>query len=174
MYRLKTEFYVEIITEDLGSGKLAPRPGIRGLFNEISVEGLPLAIGTACEKKAARKVLDAALGPHFIDSLSALCGGDDTERKKPDPAIYLLVAKKCGVDPSNCLVLEDTRHGMEAALSAGMRCVVTPSEYALNHDFNEATLCLHDLETPSPLTLRNLRFDALNPAFGILREAFAS
>jgi hypothetical protein len=45
---------------------------------------------------------------------------------------------------------------MQAALSAGMMCVVTPSEYAMNHDFSEATMLLTDFETPTRFNLQDL------------------
>jgi beta-phosphoglucomutase-like phosphatase (HAD superfamily) len=130
---------------------------VNRLFSEIEQAGVPMAIGTACEKNAAYQVLDAAFNPSFIRKLQTLCGGDDTPLKKPNPAIYLLVAEQCGVDPQHCVVLEDTHHGMKAALSAGMKCVTSPSEYAMNHDFSDATLQVTDFQVPSPLTLLDLQ-----------------
>jgi HAD superfamily hydrolase (TIGR01509 family) len=156
MYDKKTQLYLQLITSDLDHGTLCLRPGVARLFAEIEKAGVPLAIGTACEKEAAFKVLDTALGATFTANLATLCGGDDTPYKKPNPAIYLMVAEQCGVDPMDCVVLEDTRHGMQAALSAGMMCVVTPSEYAMNHDFREATMLLKDFETPTQFNLQDL------------------
>ena len=156
MYLRKTQLYVQLISADLSSGVLDLRPGIKRLFDEAINEKVPIAIGTACEKKAAYQVLHAALGTDFLDSLKVLCGGDDTPLKKPDPSIYLMVAEKCEVNPKDCVVLEDTRHGMEAAIAAGMKCVVTPSEYAMDHDFENANLKLFNLETPSPTSLKDL------------------
>jgi beta-phosphoglucomutase-like phosphatase (HAD superfamily) len=54
-------------------------------------------------------------------------------------------------------VLEDTRHGMLAAKSAGMSCLVTPSEFAQDHDFTEADQISSDLETPVPIKLKDLQ-----------------
>ena len=133
-YEKKTQLYLELITKDLRSGELKARPGVKALFKEAEEANLSLAVGTACEKKAAFSVLHEVFGAKFSNNLLALCGGDDTPFKKPDPSIYLLVAQRCGVKPENCLVLEDTRHGMQAALAAGMKCVVAPSEYAMDHD----------------------------------------
>ena len=82
---------------------------------------------------------------------------ESTERKKPHPDIYLLVAKKTGIDPSACVVVEDTRHGMLAAKSAGMSCLVTPSEFAQDHDLTEADRVSPDLETPGPVVLKDLQ-----------------
>ena len=117
---------------------------------------MPIAIATACVGWAAEKVIEAALGRGFLESLIVLCGGESTENKKPHPDIYLLVAKKSGVDPQDCVVLEDTAHGMTAAKEAGMFCVVTPSEFALDHDFSRADIIAEDLDNPCFLGLEKL------------------
>jgi beta-phosphoglucomutase-like phosphatase (HAD superfamily) len=133
------------------------RPGIRRLFAEVQDAGVPIAIATACVGWAAEQVIEAGLGKEFLESLAVLCGGESTERKKPHPDIYLLVAEKTGIDPSDCVVLEDTRHGLLAAKSAGMNCLVTPSEFAQDHDLTEADRVSPDLETPGSVVLKDLQ-----------------
>ncbi len=49
--------------------------------------------------------------------------------KKPDPAIYTLAASTLGVEPSRCVVVEDSAIGLAAAKAAGMKCIVTKSGY---------------------------------------------
>lgn len=51
--------------------------------------------------------------------------GDDVDKKKPDPKIYNVAAQKLGLQPSECLVVEDSTIGLQAALGAGMRCIIT-------------------------------------------------
>ena len=157
LYHQKTKLYAELITADLKSGQLGLRPGIRRLFAEVQDAGLPIAIATACVGWAAEQVIEAGLGEEFLESLAVLCGGESTERKKPHPDIYLLVAEKTGMDPSACVVLEDTRHGMLAAKSAGMSCLVTPSEFAQDHDLTEADRVFLNLETPEQVVLKDLQ-----------------
>jgi beta-phosphoglucomutase-like phosphatase (HAD superfamily) len=157
LYHQKTKLYAELITADLKSGQLGLRPGIRRLFAEVQDAGIPIAIATACVGWAAEQVIEAGLGKVFLQSLAVLCGGESTERKKPHPDIYLLVAEKTGIDPSDCVVLEDTRHGMLAAKSAGMNCLVTPSEFAQDHDLTEADRVSPDLETPVSVVLKDLQ-----------------
>jgi beta-phosphoglucomutase-like phosphatase (HAD superfamily) len=157
LYHQKTKLYAELITADLKSGQLGLRPGIRRLFAEVQDAGVPIAIATACVGWAAEQVIEAGLGKEFLESLAVLCGGESTERKKPHPDIYLLVAEKTGIDPSACVVLEDTRHGMLAAKSAGMSCLVTPSEFAQNHDLTEADRVFLNLETPGSVVLKDLQ-----------------
>ena len=157
LYQRKTELYAQLITEDLAAGVLSLRPGIKRLFSELSDAEVPLAIATACVGWAAKEVLIAALGDLFFQSLACLSGGESTKKQKPSPDIYLLTAEKCGVDPGACVVLEDTSHGMNAAKDAGMRCLVTPSEFSVNHDFSRADLVLQDLETPQAFRYSDLR-----------------
>ncbi|RMG92184.1 MAG: HAD family phosphatase [Candidatus Dadabacteria bacterium] len=54
---------------------------------------------------------------------------DDVERGKPDPEIYLLLARELAVEPAECLVIEDSVTGIQAALAAGMACVAVPTPF---------------------------------------------
>ena len=56
----------------------------------------------------------------------ALVSGDEVERGKPAPDIFLLAAKRIGVPPGECTVFEDSPHGIEGALRAGMNAVMIP------------------------------------------------
>lgn len=59
------------------------------------------------------------------NTLLYMPAGDDVDKKKPDPKIYNVAAQKLGLDPSECLVVEDSTIGLQAALGAGMRCIIT-------------------------------------------------
>ena len=63
----------------------------------------------------------------FIPTLTGL-SGDDVPSKKPDPMIYTLAAEKLGLRPEECVVVEDSNIGLEAARGAGMRCIITYTE----------------------------------------------
>lgn len=71
--------------------------------------------------------------------------GDDVERKKPDPSIYRIAAQRLGVDPAQCLVVEDSAIGLQAALGAGMRCVITYTDSTKDQDFPGAERILQGL-----------------------------
>ena len=64
-----------------------------------------------------------------------IAGREDVDRPKPDPEIYLLAARKLGTSPDNCLVIEDSYVGVQAALAAGVHCiaVTTPMTYSALH-----------------------------------------
>ncbi|MEB3333324.1 MAG: HAD-IA family hydrolase, partial [Synechococcaceae cyanobacterium] len=54
--------------------------------------------------------------------------GEDVERKKPDPHGYQLAIERLGLEPSAILAIEDSRNGLQAAVAAGLRCLVTLSD----------------------------------------------
>lgn len=56
--------------------------------------------------------------------------GEEVLAQKPDPEIYLLTAQKLGVDPANCVVVEDSVAGVESAVAAGMKVIGLTSDYA--------------------------------------------
>ena len=62
----------------------------------------------------------AGLDPDWFD---AVITGEDVKRKKPDPEIYLLAARRLALPPRRCLVVEDAPAGVEAAKAAGMFCL---------------------------------------------------
>ena len=72
-----------------------------------------------------RHVLDI-LG--LSDEFDVVATRDDVARGKPDPEIDLLVARKLGVRPLECLVFEDSPAGVEAALAAGMKVIVVTTD----------------------------------------------
>ena len=76
-----------------------------------------------CEQ--ARRVL-AILG--LTDEFDVVATRDDVEHGKPDPEIDLLVARELGVAPEECLVIEDSPAGVQAALAAGMEVIAVTTE----------------------------------------------
>ena len=64
--------------------------------------------------------------------------GNDVERGKPYPDIYLLTVEKLGLKPEECISFEDTQHGVESAKTAGLTCLAIPGEYTRKQDFSKA------------------------------------
>lgn len=82
----------------------------------------------------------------FLKYFPIITAGDDVERSKPWPDIYLLAVEKLGLDPSQCLAFEDTQYGLQAAKDAGVYCFAIPNEYSLNQDFSRADKILSSLK----------------------------
>lgn len=81
---------------------------------------LPLVIASG----GARRVVNAGLDATRLQSLFRhVIAGEDADRGKPDPELFLLAAYRIGAPPSACLVYEDSPEGIEAANAAGMQVV---------------------------------------------------
>jgi beta-phosphoglucomutase-like phosphatase (HAD superfamily) len=72
--------------------------------------------------RAQAKLERVALHARF----AALVGGDEVACGKPAPDIFLEAARRLGVPPASCLVLEDSLPGLEAAVAAGMAAIMVP------------------------------------------------
>ncbi len=81
----------------------------------------PIGIGTGAERQHALELLSHH---HLLDKLDALVTATDVKQGKPHPETFLTVAQTMGVEPSSCLVFEDTQIGYQAAKAAGMDCVL--------------------------------------------------
>ncbi len=66
---------------------------------------------------------------NLTEAFDFVAARDDVERGKPDPEIYRLVARELGVSPDQCLVIEDSPSGVQAALSAGMACIAVTTPF---------------------------------------------
>src|SRR2546425_11382339 len=83
----------------------------------------------------------------------AIVTREDVEQDKPDPAIYLEVARRLGVPPTDCVVLEDSEPGCRAAKAAGMKVIAVPTEMTRPSDFSMADRVVTSL---SEVTLADL------------------
>ncbi|KAI9072112.1 hypothetical protein K1719_015027 [Acacia pycnantha] len=137
----KTERYKEIIK----SGTVKPRPGVLRLMDEVKDAGIKLAVCSAATKSSVVLCLENLIGIERFKSLDCFLAGDDVKAKKPDPSIYLTASKKLGVSEKDCLVIEDSVIGLQAATKAGMSCVVTYTSSTADQDFSDAIAVYPDL-----------------------------
>ena len=77
---------------------------------------------------------------------SVITSSSEVKRGKPFPDIYLLSAERLGLKPEECLALEDTQYGLEAAKSAGLNCFAIPSKFSQKQDFSRADKIFNNLE----------------------------
>ncbi|KAI4383475.1 hypothetical protein MLD38_009309 [Melastoma candidum] len=137
----KTERYKDIIR----SGTVKPRPGVLTLMDEARAAGKKLAVCSAATKSSVVLCLENLIGMERFGGLDCFLAGDDVKEKKPDPLIYLTAAKKLNVSGSECLVVEDSVIGLQAATKAGMACVISYTSSTANQDFKEAIAKFPDL-----------------------------
>jgi len=137
-HQRKTATYKDIIS----SGKIPARSGVRRLSEEALDKGWTLAVASTSAQDSVEAVLRPAVGEEASKRFSLVLAGDVVKAKKPAPDIYVLAAQKLGVSPQECVVVEDSRNGLLAAIRAGMKCVVTVSDYTKEEDFSEAVIVL--------------------------------
>jgi HAD superfamily hydrolase (TIGR01509 family) len=125
--------------------QLALMPGLLPLLAELEMAGVPKAIATSSGPDFVREVLSRFnLAPRFQFILTC----DDIEHGKPHPEIYLLAARRFGLEPAQLLVLEDSANGCRAAVAAGAIAVAVPAGTSRRHDFSGATLVADSLADP--------------------------
>jgi HAD superfamily hydrolase (TIGR01509 family) len=71
---------------------------------------------------------------------------EDYENSKPDPEPYLLAMQRLGVKPQECLVIEDSQRGLQAALDARVPCWIIKTQLTAGLDFRGASRCFDDLD----------------------------
>ncbi|XP_075494075.1 CBBY-like protein [Primulina tabacum] len=133
LHKRKTELFMALIEKKL----LPLRPGVAKLLDQALGNGVKVAVCSTSNEKAVSAVVSFLLGPERAEKIQ-IFAGDVVPRKKPDPAIYLLAAETLGIEPSSCVVVEDSAIGLAAAKAAGMKCIVTKSGYTGDEDFSNA------------------------------------
>ncbi|MDV5998371.1 HAD family phosphatase [Kocuria rhizophila] len=118
------EFY-EVLEDVIAKNPPTFIPGIRPLLADLDRAGIPAAIVTNATSEVARYT--AGLAP---DNLFRVIIGDEEVAQgvtpKPDPDAYLEAARRLGVDPRACVVVEDSPSGAAAGVAAGIVTVVVP------------------------------------------------
>nr|WP_308202781.1 HAD family phosphatase [Crossiella sp. SN42] len=111
-------------TGELFSAGLPWRPGALAALRLVRASGLPTALVTSTQRDLTELALDS-IGREFFDL--TLCG-DEVGRTKPHPEPYLTAAERLGVEPADCVVVEDSPTGVTAAAAAGCTVLVVPCE----------------------------------------------
>lgn len=144
MHKLKTACFMQIIE----SGQLPLRPGVNRIVDEAINAGAALAVCSTSNEKAVNKVVEVLLGAERKAKFAGIFAGDMAKMKKPDPEIYNLAKTQLNLDPTKCVVIEDSRNGLLAAKAAQMNCLVTKSHYTGEEDFSEADAVFNELGDP--------------------------
>jgi HAD superfamily hydrolase (TIGR01509 family) len=97
-------------------------PGVRELLEAVDAAGVPQALVSSSYRVLVESVLRHGFGP-FATTLA----GDEVRHGKPHPEPYLTAAARLGVDPRDCVVLEDSSAGVLSAEAAGCAAVAVPS-----------------------------------------------
>ena len=102
--------------------------GVKEMLEALHAKGLVMAVCSAADLRKVRYNIQAIGIDESI--FSALVTGSEVERKKPFPDIYLEGARRIGMEPKDCLVVEDAVSGIKAAHAAGMDAVGVPTTFS--------------------------------------------
>ncbi len=137
--QVRQEYFLKILSQE----PLPPFPGVLELMDKaMKDKNFRLAIATSGTLEKSRAVLEAAKVPY---RKMVYINGDYVKNKKPDPELFLLAAERMGIEPADCVIIEDAPNGVQAAKAAGAKCIaVTNSTNAEN--LSEADLVCDSLE----------------------------
>ena len=134
------------IEEELAKGILPFKSGAPEVLYTLKEKGIPIALVTS----SGRKLVDRYLQMSGLEGVfDVIMTGETVERGKPDPEIFLTAAKKLGVLPECCMVVEDSPNGVRAGHAAGMFTVMVPDLHPCTDEL--ACLLWHCCDTLSDL-----------------------
>ena len=102
--------------------------GVKEMLQTLHAKGIVLAVCSAADLRKVRYNIQAIGVEESL--FTALVTGSDVARKKPFPDIYLEGARRVGMEPADCLVVEDAISGIQAAHAAGMDAVGVPTTFS--------------------------------------------
>lgn len=112
-----------------------PAPGLIDLMHSLLDRGLVLGVASNSPSRYVLEVLEAIGLSEFLGCVRCR---EDVVKGKPAPDVYLAAAACLEVDHKQCLALEDSPVGLQAALNAGMRCLVVPNDDLKEEEFSGA------------------------------------
>jgi HAD superfamily hydrolase (TIGR01509 family) len=128
---------------DILAEPLIPAVGALGLLADLEAHSVPLALASSAKRTWIRATL-TSLG--VADYFPIVLSGEDVDRGKPAPDIFLLTAKRLRVSPPRCLVIEDSPKGIAAGRAAGMDVIAVRTPPTRHLSLSGATRIVDSLE----------------------------
>lgn len=155
-YHIKTkETFDELAAETQKEYiKLLPKVKIKKGFaifvRELKESGIKTALATSNVWYILEKVFDALTIENFFDSVTT---GEEVVNKKPEPDLFLAAAAKLDVAPEECLVIEDSASGVEAARRAKMKVIAIARDTRHAKELKDADMVIKSYNQLSPETI---------------------
>jgi HAD superfamily hydrolase (TIGR01509 family) len=134
---LRSKFY-----DDLLKGATVFNDTVAFLLHAKRDLMLKTALVTSANRSTTMTIL---INHHLADLFDAIVTFEDSAVRKPSAHPYLVATQKLGIEPEQCVVIEDSPVGVAAAKSAGMICIVRINEKNINLNFDEADMTVHNL-----------------------------
>lgn len=117
--KLESKYFNEYIMKN----GVPVKEGLYDLLDFLKANSILKAVATSTYRKLAEECLSLA---NVKDEFDLIVCGDDVEKGKPEPDIFLKAAKVLNCSPNECIVLEDSENGLKAASRAGMHPICVP------------------------------------------------
>lgn len=112
----------EVYQERISKG-VPLKAGARACIEWLQENAVPQSVATSTQQDLAKK----KLGHHeLVDRFHSIVGGDQVTHGKPNPEIFITAARRTEIDPADCIIFEDSRHGIAAANASGARPILVP------------------------------------------------
>ena len=113
-----------------------PKSGAQAMIEWASHQGIPYCIASS----SPMTIIEASVNAQgWTDLIPHLYTADAVPKGKPAPDVYLHAAEQLGVNPEECLALEDSPNGARSAVAAGMTCYVVPDSHSTPEKFADIT-----------------------------------
>ncbi len=137
---LKRKHYKQFFDKNSSLGLIE---GVFDLIKNYHDNGLTLVLASSAAMSSINMIFDRfELNPYFKEKLS----GADLKQSKPHPEIFEKAAKASGFKKNECLVIEDSTNGIQAAKSAGIYCIGYDSFHSKNQDYTKADMVITDFK----------------------------
>lgn len=134
IHKRKTAVYGDLIT----SGAVCLRPGIADRIADAARKGVRVAVATTTNRPNVDRLTEACFGEPADQVFEVIAAGDAVENKKPAPDVFEPAVARLGLEPWQCVGLEDSRNGLLSCIGASVPCTVSPGVYTAGADFSEA------------------------------------
>lgn len=120
--------------------KIVPIDGIENLLSMLEANGFTIAMASSSPRKNIETILSKV---KLINYFQYIVSGEDVEKGKPNPDIFLKAAEKFKAEAQDCTVIEDSNNGVVGAKAAGMKCVGFRNLNSGNQNIDKADIILN-------------------------------
>lgn len=120
--------YIENVLYTVGPEKM---PYVEELLKYLRENNYKIAVASSSDTADIKNNLEKTKLEKYIDDIAS---GAEVENGKPAPDVFLLAAKRLGVDPKDCLILEDSKAGIKAGKASGAMVFMVPDMYTVDKE----------------------------------------
>lgn len=122
------------------------REGVREYLEEAKALGLRIGLASSSSREWVEGFLRQF---QIIDYFEVIKTGDEVEKVKPDPTLYIKAVEALNIKPDEAVAFEDSANGAKAAVAAGLKCVIVPNEMTKEINFEKFHVRIHSMSEMS-------------------------